>query len=124
MKLWPFENAIILTAVLWGIWYFKMPLDYKTLGWVIGVMATHTAQSHAGRLREDAGGPAIDTSVLAGWLAALSISLASEATQSALLGLPLGFSVVHSFYRASYRAWRPVPGPKLQPLTRSARRTF
>lgn len=124
MKLWPFENLVLLAVISWGIWYFKMPLDYKTLGWVIGVMATHTAQSHAGRLREDAGGPAIDTGLVAGWLAALSVSLASEATQSALLGLPLGWSITHSLYRARYRAWRPASRPKLSPITRSAHRTF
>lgn len=103
MKLWPLENAVVIAALAATVYAREMPLDIQTAGWVLGSFALHTARSHAGRLREDAGRPEDWTGTLASWMAGGAAILAASAPQRVLLAVPLTMWACHTLYRWVYR---------------------
>lgn len=111
MQKWPFENAAVIALLAATVHHFDLPLSLQTLGWAVGALALHTARSHAGRLREDAGKPEDWTNAIAGWLAGAAAMLAAPAPQRVLLAVPLLAWVCHTLYRNLYRVRRPVQAP-------------
>lgn len=111
MRLWPFENAVVLVVLAATAYLGGMPASAQTLGWALGAFALHTARSHAGRLREDAGRPEDWTGNAAGWMAGGAAVLVASAEQRVLLLVPLAVWVAHSAYRGLYRVARPVRPP-------------
>lgn len=124
MKLWPLENLVVIAVLVGTVYLYRLPWDMQTIGWMMGAFAAHSARSHAGRLREDAGRPVDWTSTWIGCLGGLGVLMAARASQAVLVGVPVAVAVIHFAYRQAYRSWKPaIPAKKPALITRSNRRT-